>query len=103
MVPFVNTVSRPSVLNLVVGLAICFSIIALLKSNNNVVALFSLFLSTILKNNPDGSLVRWEYSPAVARTELCRLIAREDLPLWFGESATEREIGSNLFLNNFGG
>jgi hypothetical protein len=86
MVPFVNTVSRPSVLNLVVGLAICFSIIALLKSNNNVVALFSLFLSTILKNNPDGSLVRWEYSPAVARTELCRLIAREDLPLWFGES-----------------
>jgi hypothetical protein len=48
MVPFANIVSRPSMLNLVVGLAICFGIIALLKRNNNVVALFSLFLSTIL-------------------------------------------------------
>jgi hypothetical protein len=43
-------------------------------------------VQSLLKYNPDGSLVRWEHSPAVARTELCRLIAREDLPLWFGES-----------------
>ena len=28
----------------------------------------------------------WEYSPEVARTQLCRLIARMDLPLNFGES-----------------
>jgi hypothetical protein len=33
----------------------------------------------VLKYNPDGSLQHWEYSPSVARTELCRLIARDDL------------------------
>jgi hypothetical protein len=48
-------------------------------------------VQSLLKYNPDGSLVRWEYSPAVARTELCRLIAREDLPLWFGESDAFQE------------
>jgi hypothetical protein len=32
----------------------------------------------VLKYNPDGSLMRWEYSDARARTELCRLIARTD-------------------------
>jgi hypothetical protein len=41
----------------------------------------------LLEYNPDGSLVQWEYSPTVARTELCRLIAREDLPLWFGDGS----------------
>jgi hypothetical protein len=35
---FANTVSRPSVQNLVVVLGICFGIVALLKRNNNVVA-----------------------------------------------------------------
>jgi len=36
--------------------------------------------------NPDGTLGHWEYSPEVARTQLCRLIARLDLPLGFGDS-----------------
>jgi hypothetical protein len=42
-------------------------------------------VQSILKSNHNGSLIRWEYSPAVVRIELCRLIAREDLPLWFGD------------------
>jgi hypothetical protein len=36
--------------------------------------------------NPDGSLHNWEYDPIVARIELCRLIARLDLPLGIGET-----------------
>jgi hypothetical protein len=39
-------------------------------------------VQSALKYNYDGSLKHWEYSPSVARTELCRLIAKEDLPLW---------------------
>ena len=39
----------------------------------------------MLKYNPYGSLMRWEYSDARARTELCRLIARTDLPISFAE------------------
>jgi hypothetical protein len=35
--------------------------------------------------NPDG-LHNWVYDPAVSRTELCRLIARLDLPLGIGET-----------------
>jgi hypothetical protein len=35
--------------------------------------------------NPDG-LHNWMYDPVVARTELCRLIARLDLPLGIGET-----------------
>jgi hypothetical protein len=35
--------------------------------------------------NPDG-LNNWVYDPAVARTELCRLIARLDLPLGIGDT-----------------
>jgi hypothetical protein len=35
---------------------------------------------------PDGRVAHFEYSPAVARTELCRLVARVDLPLGFGAS-----------------
>jgi hypothetical protein len=34
----------------------------------------------------DGSVAQWEYSAEVARTQLCRLIARLDLPLSIGES-----------------
>lgn len=44
-----------------------------------------------LKYNPDGSLVSWDYSPSVARTELCRLIARDDLPLWHGSTDAFQE------------
>jgi hypothetical protein len=39
----------------------------------------------ILKYNPDGSLMCWEYYDARARTESCRLIARTDLPIFFVE------------------
>jgi hypothetical protein len=42
----------------------------------------------------DGTvLTTWEYKPDVARKELCRLIARLDLPLGFGfETAFEEYI-----------
>jgi hypothetical protein len=39
-----------------------------------------------LKFNPDGFVHTWEYSSEVARTQLCRLIARLDLSLCFGET-----------------
>ena len=35
--------------------------------------------------NPDG-LKNWVYDPMLARTELCHLIARLDLPLGIGET-----------------
>ncbi len=41
---------------------------------------------SMLRFNADGSVISWEYSPEVARFELCRLIAREDLPICFGQS-----------------
>ena len=41
---------------------------------------------SLISFNPDGTLGHWEYSPEVARTQLCRLIARLDLPLGFGDS-----------------
>ncbi|KAG2640242.1 hypothetical protein PVAP13_2KG060416 [Panicum virgatum] len=41
---------------------------------------------SLLQFNPNGTLGHWEYSPEVARTQLCRLIARLDLPLGFGDS-----------------
>jgi len=40
----------------------------------------------LLQFNADGSVGHWEYSPEVARTQLCHLIARLDLPLGFGDS-----------------
>ena len=46
---------------------------------------------SLLRVNPDGSVHHWEYSPEVARTQLCRLIAREDLLVCFGESAAFEE------------
>jgi hypothetical protein len=46
---------------------------------------------SLLKYNADGSIKHWEYSPSVARIELCRLIARLDLPLCFGESSAFQE------------
>ena len=36
--------------------------------------------------NPDGSVHNWNCNPTVARSELCRLIARLDLPLGIGET-----------------
>ena len=33
----------------------------------------------------------WEYSPDVARTQMCRLIAKLDLPLGFGETDAFKE------------
>jgi hypothetical protein len=41
---------------------------------------------TSLHFSPDGRVTHFEYNPAVARTELCRLVARLDLPLGFGAS-----------------
>jgi hypothetical protein len=41
---------------------------------------------SLLKYNLDGSIHHWEYKESVARIELCRLIAKMDLPLGFGES-----------------
>jgi hypothetical protein len=35
--------------------------------------------------NPDG-LKNWVYDPMLARTELCHLIARLDLPLGIGDT-----------------
>jgi hypothetical protein len=52
-----------------------------------------------LKFNPDGFVHNCEYSPDVARTQLCRLIARLDLPLCFGESdAFEEYITTAHYL-----
>ncbi|KAJ1254814.1 hypothetical protein BS78_K323200 [Paspalum vaginatum] len=39
-----------------------------------------------LSFNPDGSVSNFVYCPSRARTQLCRLIARLDLPLTFAES-----------------
>jgi hypothetical protein len=50
----------------------------------------SMFQS-LLRFNPDGSVHHWEYSHEVARTQLCRLLAREDLRVCFGESAAFEE------------
>ena len=36
--------------------------------------------------NPDSSVYNRDYKPDVARSELCRLIARLDLPLGIGET-----------------
>jgi hypothetical protein len=49
-------------------------------------------ISLSLNCNADGSVNHWEHSPSVTRTELCRLIARLDLPLCFGESSVFRSI-----------
>src|SRR5688572_17801172 len=51
-------------------------------------------VQSVLKYNTDGSVMRWEYSVVVARTELCRLI-RLDLPLCFGESDAFQDYITN--------
>ena len=44
-----------------------------------------------LAYNPDGSVHNWDYKPDVARSELCRLIARLNLSLGIGETETWEE------------
>ena len=44
-----------------------------------------------LAYNPDGSMHNWGYKPDVARSELCRLIARLDLSLGIGETEAWEE------------
>ena len=39
---------------------------------------------SILSFDADSSVHTWEYSPDVARTQMCRLIAKLDLPLGLG-------------------
>ena len=48
-------------------------------------------VQSVLRFNTDGSVITWEYSASVARSELCRLIARLDLPISFGESDAFQE------------
>ena len=42
-------------------------------------------VQTRLVMNHDGSYRNWDYDPHVVRTELCRLIAKLDLPLWIAD------------------
>jgi hypothetical protein len=46
---------------------------------------------SMLKFNPDGFVHNWDYCPDRARTQMCRLIARLDLPLNFAESPAFEE------------
>jgi hypothetical protein len=46
----------------------------------------AVMVQTRLALNPDGSFRNWEYDPQVARTQLCRLIARLDLPLGIADT-----------------
>nr|XP_034589956.1 zinc finger BED domain-containing protein RICESLEEPER 2-like [Setaria viridis] len=46
----------------------------------------SSLVQSHLQFHSDGSIINWEYKPDLARKELCRLIARLDLPLGFGET-----------------
>jgi hypothetical protein len=50
---------------------------------------------------PDGRVAHFEYNPAVARTELCRLIARLDLPLSLGASIEFEEYIRNAHNPRF--
>jgi hypothetical protein len=45
-----------------------------------------VIVQSVLRFNTDASVVTWEYYASVARSELCRLIARLDLPISLGES-----------------
>ena len=51
--------------------------------------------------NPDGSMRNWEYCPMRARTELCRLLARVDVPISFGESNAFEEYIKNAHNPKF--
>jgi hypothetical protein len=45
-----------------------------------------VIVQSVLRFNTDASVVTWEYYASVARSELCRLIARLDLSISFSES-----------------
>jgi hypothetical protein len=61
---------------------------------------------SLLKYNPDGSIHHWEYKESVARIELCRWIAKMDLPLGFGDSNAFEEYITRahnpMFSKSFG-
>ncbi|KAJ1291630.1 hypothetical protein BS78_02G330100 [Paspalum vaginatum] len=59
-------------------------------------------VQSMLKYNADGTLQRWEYSPSVARTELCHLIARYDLPLWHGSTDAFQDYINRAHNPRFG-
>jgi hypothetical protein len=46
---------------------------------------------SLLQFNPDGSARLWEYNAGVARSEMCRLICRLDLPICLDESSIFEE------------
>jgi hypothetical protein len=50
---------------------------------------------------PDGRVAHFEYNPAVARTELCHLIARLYLPLSLGASVEFEEYIRNAHNSRF--
>ena len=49
------------------------------------------FVQSRLALNPDGSIHNWRYKPDAARTKLCCLIAKLDLPLGIGETKAFEE------------
>jgi hypothetical protein len=49
------------------------------------------FAQSLLQFNPDGSARLWEYNAGVARSEMCRLICRLDLPICLDESSIFEE------------
>jgi hypothetical protein len=75
-----STVSKHLLLDLLLVLVICLRHNCPAKKAHER----SGQVQSVLKYNTDGTLQRWEYSASIARTELCRLIARDDLPLWHG-------------------
>jgi hypothetical protein len=49
------------------------------------------FAQSLLQFNPDGSARLWEYNADVARSEMCHLICRLDLPICLAESSAIEE------------
>jgi hypothetical protein len=58
-------------------------------------------IQSVLKYNPDGSLMCCEYSDARACTELCHSIAKTDLPISFVECAAFEEYIVNAHNPRF--
>jgi len=59
------------------------------------------FSQSQISFNPDGSMRNWDYCPMYARTELCRLLARVDIPISFGESTAFEEYINNAHNPKF--
>ena len=54
-------------------------------------------------SNLDGRVCHWEYNADVARTQLCHLIARLELPIYLGETDAFEEynkIAHNTMSNS---